>query len=95
MTDIKAPFERENRYLVMKRKDIYQHLSAQQRTALDEIGLLIAERRQDYGKQPLDCVVIESDWPEYETVWKMLEARMTGTKKASPPNDSTSTSTGG
>lgn len=25
-----------------------------------------------------DCVVVEADWPEYEKVWGMIEARVTG-----------------
>jgi len=28
--------------------------------------------------QKIDCLVIEKDWPEYEIVWAMIEARMTG-----------------
>ena len=28
--------------------------------------------------KPVDCVVVEADWPEYEIVWKMIEARMNG-----------------
>ena len=27
------------------------------------------------GKAPLDAVVVESDWPEYEPTWKAIEAR--------------------
>lgn len=28
--------------------------------------------------KPVDCVVVESDWPEYEIVWQMIEARVSG-----------------
>lgn len=28
--------------------------------------------------RPVDCVVVEADWPEYEIVWKMIEDRMAG-----------------
>jgi len=61
-------FEREERYIVIKRK----HLSGRQEAAL---------RSRLYGEHiPLiECVVVEHDWPEYEPVWQMIEARMTGT----------------
>ncbi len=29
--------------------------------------------REDCGKQPLDCVVVESDWPMYESTWGSVE----------------------
>lgn len=28
--------------------------------------------------RPVECVVVESDWPEYEIVWKMIQDRMEG-----------------
>ena len=31
------------------------------------------------GHAFVDCVVVESDWPEYGTVWKMIQERITGT----------------
>jgi hypothetical protein len=30
----------------------------------------------------LDCVVVESDWPEYEPTWKAIEARFPGAQPA-------------
>ena len=33
--------------------------------------------RYEQGKPRLKCVCVESDWPEYEPVWKMLEERVT------------------
>jgi hypothetical protein len=59
-------FERESRYIVIKRKDISEGT---------EIGLrrfLMAN-----GIEPVDSVVVESDWPEYETVWSMIATRCT------------------
>lgn len=29
---------------------------------------------------PVTCVVVEHDWPEYETVWQMLQDRIEGRK---------------
>lgn len=26
----------------------------------------------------MECVIVESDWPEYEPTWKAIEARVTG-----------------
>jgi len=33
-------------------------------------------RRHEQDTVPFRSVVVESDWPEYETVWKMIEDRM-------------------
>ena len=85
-------FQREKRYIVIKIKDLveqeqlarktlgfseplsYGHVPAMQKVYEGrERGL-----RKALGKPPLECVVVESDWPEYELVWKMIEARMTG-----------------
>lgn len=70
--------ERENRYLVIKFKDAIEALTVEQREELRRISLAIAAHRLDNGKQPLDAVVVESDWPEYEQVWEMIEARVKG-----------------
>lgn len=64
----KEPFQREERYIVVKRK----HMSAVQETALRAHLARLA-----IGT--VECAVIESDWPEYETVWQMVEARVSGT----------------
>ncbi|GGD74136.1 hypothetical protein [Croceicoccus mobilis] len=67
MKDSEA-FEREDRYIVIKRK----HLSEEQATAIDQ-----TLEMYDVAQVPL-AVVVEGDWPEYETVWKMIEGRVTG-----------------
>lgn len=74
------PFKREERFIVVKRKNLsgYQE-----------------DRLRDHFKASqiptVECVVVESDWPEYETVWKMIEARVTGKTDApcyfEPSND--------
>lgn len=58
---------REDRFIVLKRK----HLSPVQERELRSYF-----REQDVPTT--ECLVVESDWPEYETVWKMIEARITG-----------------
>ena len=61
-------FEREDRYIVIKRK----HLSEEQATAIDQ-----TLEMYDVAQVPL-AVVVEGDWPEYEPVWRMIEARVAG-----------------
>lgn len=63
-------FQRENRYLVFKIKDIE---AADSKMPIKEILTSISLELPDR-----QYVVVESDWPEYEQVWNMLEARMTG-----------------
>ena len=68
-------FAREERYIVFKLSDLGNSLKG------DEIRKLAeeyAEQRRLKGKEPLKCVVVESDWPEYEPTWKAIEARVTG-----------------
>ena len=76
--------ERENhRYMVLKYKDIVKYLPEDKQLALVALANTIDSGRRAEGKSgPFGCVVVEDDWPEYETVWKMIEARVDG--KASP-----------
>lgn len=60
MSEVK--FEREERYAVFKFSDMDE---AQMRILQDTICRL--PRRE--------CVVVESDWPEYEPTWKAIEKR--------------------
>lgn len=59
-----SPFEREERYIVLKLN----------RLAKDEAEYL----RDCQSKAMVECVVVESDWPEYHLVWAMIEHRMAG-----------------
>lgn len=59
------PFRREWRYIVVKRK----HITAEQEIALMEII-------NSFNLPELECAVVESDWPEYEPVWRMIENRV-------------------
>jgi len=72
-----SKFKREDRYLVIKRSDI-PHLPAEEQRSLAYIAGLIEENRLIRGKLPVECVVVEKDWPEYEVVFKMIEARVNG-----------------
>lgn len=70
-------FTREERYIVFKLSDLGNSLKG------DEIRRLAreyAEQRHLKGKKPLECVVVEKGWPEYEPTWRAIEARVTGAK---------------
>lgn len=71
--------EREDKYLVIKRADAEKHLTDEAKHELASIAeaVYIARTRAD-EKQPLKCVVVESDWPMYEAVWKLIEAWVDG-----------------
>ena len=64
-------FKREDRYIVIKRKDLNAAPFAALHSFLEHLQMLggILPPRQ--------FLVIESDWPEYETTWRMIERRMT------------------
>ncbi|MCK9386115.1 MAG: hypothetical protein M0Q15_16010 [Nevskia sp.] len=66
---------RENRYIVLKLtdvKDLPEWLGLHLDRVLDEIDSI----RRGKAKQPLQCVVIENDWPEYEPTWQAIEQRI-------------------
>lgn len=62
-----SEFKREERYAVIK----YNQLTEAQ------IGFL-KDCIYGEGIPTVECVVVESDWPEYNTVWKMIENRVKG-----------------
>lgn len=75
--------EREERYIVIKKSDLEGAIAKGRLVSFDADRLnqiLESIRTQRYctGKEPLKTIVIESDWPEYERVWKMIEARVEG-----------------
>lgn len=75
-------FKREERYVVFKVSDPGNSLKG------DEIRKLAeeyAEYRKQRGKEPLECVVVEKDWPEYEPTWQAIEARVTGAQAQPAP----------
>lgn len=78
----KEPFVREPRYVVFKLKDITAYLDDDDCRAIARIGVDIAMSRRHDGKPPFNAVVVEQDWPEFDLVWAMIEARMTGKQYA-------------
>lgn len=77
--------KRENRYVVLKRSDleIVEKAGLLRPSEIDNLKSLletVTSIRLREGKSPLQCAVVESDWPEYETVWAMIAARVDGLK---------------
>ena len=78
MATASKTFNREERYLVFKRKDMAKYLSKEGQGQLLYFADKIARERRLDGRVEMNCVVVEHDWPEAEAVWSMIEARMTG-----------------
>ena len=80
-------FKREDRYMVFKISDVVEHCTKTEALHLARLYEIQRVGRKDAGKAELECVVVESDWPEYEPTWKAIEARVTGAQPApSMPN---------
>ena len=67
---------REDRYIVVKRKDAVAALTTDERIILSNLCGKINCYRRSADKLPLECVVVESDWPEYEQTWQDIERRV-------------------
>lgn len=67
-------FQKEDRYLVLKWSDM-KAAGVTGNDTLEDAIAKVGNYREVNGKIPLETVVVESDWPEYETVWKMIENR--------------------
>ena len=71
-----APFERESRYIVIKRSHFGNDANLNQERERSLLDYLEAN-----SIQPVSGVFVEDNWPEYETVWQMIEARCAGGAK--------------
>lgn len=70
-------FQREDRYFVLKYSELEKCFSKNDWNLLAELSQKVDSfRRTVKQKETLRGVFIESDWPEYETVWSMLENRV-------------------
>ncbi|MFO3723975.1 hypothetical protein [Pseudomonas sp. HLMP] len=72
-----VPFQREDRYIVIKRSDLTKL------SPIDRDLVLSSLEHVDSIMATWDCparqfLVIESDWPEYEPAWEAIQARVTG-----------------
>jgi hypothetical protein len=75
--------ELENRYFVIKLSDLdgrdfyfAEKCNCMYRRGLAQIKGTTERFRAHRGSPPLDCIVIEKDWPEYEAVLSMLSKRV-------------------
>ncbi len=70
------PFVRQVRYTVMKHKDANRALTQSEIRTLNSLSDKVHEWRLSKGKAPFTCVVVESNWPEYEPTWKAIQDRV-------------------
>lgn len=63
-----SDFKREERYIVFKLKELTLDQTCDLRDYITEQGINTPE-----------CVVVESDWPNYEHVWQTIEQVANGT----------------
>ncbi|WP_394294648.1 hypothetical protein [Aeromonas rivipollensis] len=66
-------FQREWRYGVIKFSDANAALTEGEREQLATLMEKVAWHRIEQGKAPLECVVVESDWPIYDATWAAVE----------------------
>lgn len=73
---------REDRYIVIKKSDLDEavELNFLKKKHVLKLTCILDKYRayRNFREQPLQCVVVEGDWPEYEAVWRMIEARVDG-----------------
>lgn len=72
-------FKREERYIVFKLTDLGNSLKGDE---IRQLAREYAEQRRLKGKKPLNCLVVESDWPEFEPTWGAIAARVAGAQPA-------------
>lgn len=71
-----AVFVREPRYVVLKVTDMAAaQLTDTERAAFNAVCDKVSRARICRGKDGLECVVVEKDWPEYEPTWLAIEQR--------------------
>lgn len=84
-SDIKLPvFSPELRYMVFKISDLHG-LDTQDNIMLCHLANKVARLRQEAAKKPLQALVIEKDWPEYQPTWAALAKRCLGEQDAICP----------
>lgn len=72
MLSVEREFKREVRYTVIK----HSHLTDSQMQHLKDC--IFGE-----GIPTVEAVVVESDWPEYEPVWRMIKRRIAAERNKS------------
>lgn len=59
-----------------KKRDVNRALTEAEKTHLSIAAYETRRQREKDRKPPLECAVIESDWPEYQFVWRLIEERV-------------------
>ncbi|NQD56391.1 MULTISPECIES: hypothetical protein [Pseudomonas] len=80
---VSAPFQHEDRYIVIKRSDLALLSPVDSDLAhsfLEGVMSLMAE----WNCPARECLVIESDWPEFAPAWASIEARVTARPAPQP-----------
>jgi hypothetical protein len=68
-----SEFMREQRYVVVKIKDIVAAgCTPEEIAAFNVLCDRVAAYRTTAGKPPLECVVVESDWRCYKRTWNLV-----------------------
>lgn len=62
-----------DRYIVFKRKDVDKFFNTTETIALSKLARKLDDKRAEEHREPLECVVVEHDWPMYEEVWGLIE----------------------
>lgn len=69
-------FKKENKYLVLKWKDINQYLSNAERDGLRRIVTRISIKRQDDGKRNNSYIVVNEEEPYSSLVWELVRTEV-------------------
>lgn len=70
-----SKFEYEERYLVLKHKDINKLDETKQKEFFAKLNELVALLPDPEGG-PREYLVLESDWPEFDPAWASIKARV-------------------
>ena len=74
-SEITGDFKRERRYTVLKNADIGKYLDSADTSLLVSLCDKVTMGRLRDGKPPMQCVVVEHDWPEFEPTWNAITER--------------------
>lgn len=70
----------EHRYLTFKLKDVKKYLTRDQQEQLEDLANAVADCRKADGKQQVEGIFIEQDWPEYNAAAFALHTRFAGNR---------------
>lgn len=73
-------FQKEHSYSVIKFSDADAALTEDESEQLADLMAKVEWYSIEQGKTPLECVVVESDWPIYDATWDAVE-HMAGISK--------------